>query len=120
VHLTGVVRKQSEHELGPHLEALSAKFENWLAPKPPWTMSKVTAPRLEALKKAIVGLVMTVEEVEGSFKLNQTKSEVDYAAVASTLLQRHDEAAQTIGKQMVALRPHLDYNSSTPVSVSAD
>ena len=34
------------------------------------------------MKKAIVGLVMTVEEVEGSFKLNQHKSDADYAAVA--------------------------------------
>ena len=42
----------------------------------------MTAGRLEALKKAIVGLVMTVEEVEGSFKLNQHKSEADYAAIA--------------------------------------
>ena len=75
---------------------------------------------LDALKKAIVGMVMTVEEVEGSFKLNQHKSDVDYAAIASALLQRDDEAAQTIGKEMVALRPHLDYKSSTPVSVSAD
>ena len=80
----------------------------------------MTAARLDALKKAIVGLVMTVEEVEGSFKLNQHKSDVDYAAIASALLQRDDEAAQTIGKEMVALRPQLDYKSSTPVSVSAD
>jgi transcriptional regulator len=120
VHLTGPVRRQSDGELGPHLDMLSAKFENWLAPKPPWTSSKMTAGRLDAMKQAIVGLVMTVEEVEGSFKLNQHKSDVDYAAIASALLQRHDEAAQTIGKEMVALRPHLDYKSSTPVSVSAD
>jgi transcriptional regulator len=120
VHLTGPVRKLSDGELGPHLDLLSAKFENWLAPKPPWTSSKMTAARLEALKKAIVGMVMTVVEIEGSFKLNQHKSDVDYAAIASTLLQRHDEAAQTLGKEMVALRPHLDYKSSTPVSVSAD
>jgi transcriptional regulator len=120
VHLTGPVRKLSDSELGSHLDMLSAKFENWLAPKPPWTSSKMTAARLDALKKAIVGMVMTVEEIEGSFKLNQHKSDVDYAAIASALLQRHDEAAQTIGKEMVALRPHLDYKSSTPVSVSAD
>ncbi len=120
VHLTGPVRKLSDSELGPHLDLLSAKFEDWLAPKSPWTSSKMTAARLDALKKAIVGLVMTVEEVEGSFKLNQHKSDVDYAAIASALLQRDDEAAQTIGKEMVALRPHLDYKSSTPVSVSAD
>jgi transcriptional regulator len=63
---------------------------------------------------------MTVEEVEGSFKLNQHKSEADYAAIASALMQRPDEAAQTIGQQMVALRPTLDYKSSTPAGVSAD
>jgi transcriptional regulator len=120
VHLTGPVRKLSDGELAPHLDLLSAKFETWLAPKPPWTSSKMTAARLEALKKAIVGLVMTVEDIEGSFKLNQHKSDVDYAAIASALLQRHDEAAQALGKDMVALRPHLDYKSSTPVSVSAD
>jgi len=120
VHLTGTVRLLSDSELGPHLDALSAKFENWLAPKPPWMVSKVTAGRLDALKKAIVGLVMSVDEVEGSFKLNQHKSDVDYVAIASALLQQHDDAAQTIGKQMVALRPLLDYKSPMPVSIAAD
>jgi transcriptional regulator len=120
VHLTGTVRMLTESELGPHLDALSAKFEGWLEPKPPWAVSKVTAGRLDALKKAIVGLVMAVDEVEGSFKLNQHKSDVDYAAVASALMQRHDEASQTIAKQMVALRPQLDYKSSTLAGVAAD
>jgi transcriptional regulator len=120
VHLTGPVRKQSDSELGPHLDMLSAKFESWLAPKPPWTSSKMTAARLDTLKKAIVGLVMTVEGIEGSFKLNQHKSDVDHAAIASALMHRHDEAAKTIANEMVALRPHLDYNPSTPASVSAD
>jgi transcriptional regulator len=120
VHLTGTVRRLSDSELGPHLDALSAKFENWLAPKPPWMSSKMTAGRLAAMKQAIVGLVMTVEEIEGSFKLNQHKSDVDHVAVATALAQQPDAAAQTIGAQMVALRPQLDYMSSTNVSVSAD
>jgi transcriptional regulator len=120
VHLTGTVRKLPDGELGPHLDALSAKFESWLAAKPPWTPAKMTAGRLEALKKAIVGLVMTVEEIEGSFKLNQHKSDVDHVAIASALAQRDDEAAQAIATQMVALRPHLDYKSPGHVSVLAD
>ena len=85
----------SDDELGAHLDALSAKFESWLAPKPPWTSSKMTAGRLDAMKKAIVGLVMTVEEVEGSFKLNQHKSDADYAAVAGALAAQTDAGAQT-------------------------
>lgn len=111
VHLTGPVRLQSDAQLGPHLEALSAKFETRLAPKPPWTAAKMTAGRLDAMKKAIVGLVMDVEEVEGSFKLNQHKSDVDYSAVAAALMQQPDAGARTLATEMVALRPQLDYNS---------
>jgi len=120
VHLTGTVRKLSDDELAAQLETLSAKFEGWLAPKPPWTSSKMTAGRLEAMKKAIVGLVMNVEEIEGSFKLNQHKSDADYIAIASALMRQDDDAARKIGKQMVALRPQLDYNSMVPVSASAE
>ena len=120
VHLTGTVRTLSDDELAEQIETLSAKFEDWLLPKKPWTSSKMSAGRLDTLKKAIVGLVMTVEEVEGSFKLNQHKSDADHAAIASAMLHRPDEAAQTIGKQMVAQRPQLDYKSPTPVGVTAD
>jgi transcriptional regulator len=105
VHLTGTVRKLSDDELGPHLDALSAKFENWLAPKPPWMSSKMTAGRLDAMKKAIVGLVMSVDEVEGSFKLNQHKSETDYAAVAGALASQPDADSQHIAQSMREARP---------------
>jgi transcriptional regulator len=120
VHLTGPVRLLSEAELTAQVDTLSAKFEGWLAPKTPWTSAKMTAGRLDQLKKAIVGLVMTVEEIEGSFKLNQQKSDADFAAVADALADRPDEAARTIRKQMIALRPQLDYKSSNPVSTHAD
>ena len=70
VHLSGPVRLMSADELGVQVDALSAKFENRLLPKKPWTSDKMTPGRLEAMKKAIVGLEMAVEEVEGSFKLN--------------------------------------------------
>ena len=105
VHLTGPVRKLADNELGPHLDMLSAKFESRLAPKRPWTSSKMTAGRLDALKKAIVGLVMTVEQIEGSFKLNQHKSEADYAAVANALGAQADTNAQQIAGLMRETRP---------------
>ncbi len=105
VHLTGTVRKLSDDELAVQLDTLSAKFEDWLSPKKPWTSSKMTAGRLDAMKKAIVGLVMTVEEVEGSFKLNQHKSETDYAAVAGALASQADTGAQRIAQLMRETRP---------------
>jgi transcriptional regulator len=120
VHLSGEVRTMSGQELGQHLDALSAKFESWLAPKPAWSRAEMTAGRREAMMKAIVGLVMTVEDVEGSFKLNQHKSDVDHAAIAVELLGQASADAQAIAKRMVALRPQLDYDSLVPAGVPAD
>ena len=119
VHLTGTVRRLSDAELASHLDALSAKFENWLAPKPPWTSSKMTAGRLDAMKKAIVGLVMTVEEVEGSFKLNQHKSDVDHAAIANALARQSEADAQVLAGEMRLLRPQLFANQTTQLNANA-
>lgn len=107
VHFAGAVRVMPQDELGPHLDALSAKFESWLAPKPPWTLSKMSVGRLDAMKKAIMGLVMTVDEVEGSFKLNQHKSEVDYKAVEAELARQRDTAAKRLAGAMRGQKPHL-------------
>lgn len=105
VHLTGTVRKLGEDELAAQVDALSAKFEGWLAPKQPWTSAKVTSARLDMLKKAIVGFVMTIEEVEGSFKLNQHKSDSDYAAIADALAAQRDPGSQQIASLMRERRP---------------
>ncbi|MFZ1969590.1 MAG: FMN-binding negative transcriptional regulator [Bradyrhizobium sp.] len=105
VHLTGPVRRLSDEELAVQIDTLSAKFENWLAPKKPWTSAKMTAGQLEAMKKAIVGLVMTVVDVEGSFKLNQHKSEADYVAIADALALQGDTGSRQIAGLMHQTRP---------------
>jgi transcriptional regulator len=114
VHLTGSVRILSEDELAVQIDTLSAKFENWLAPKKPWTSSKMTAARLEALKNAIVGLVMTVKEIEGSFKLNQHKSDADYAAVGNALAAQGDASARHIAGLMREIRPQAFAAEAVP------
>jgi transcriptional regulator len=67
----------------------------------------MTAGRLDAMKKAIVGLVMAVDDVEGAFKLNQHKSDVDHVSVASALSSQSDAGAQILAGAMRALRPQL-------------
>ena len=53
VHLTGTVRILSDDELAEQIDTLSAtSLEDWLLPKKPWTSSKMTAGRLDMLKKA--------------------------------------------------------------------
>jgi transcriptional regulator len=85
VHLSGPARALTPEELIENLERLSAKFEASLDPKPAWTMAEISAGRREMLLKAITGIAVTVEMVEGSFKLNQAKSEADATSVADAL-----------------------------------
>jgi transcriptional regulator len=113
VHLTGPVRRLSDDGLGLHVDTLSAKFEARLLPKKPWTSAKMTAGRLEAMKKAIVGLSMKVEEVEGSFKLNQHKSDADLVAVAEALAARPDIGSQQIAGLMEQARPQAFADETT-------
>jgi transcriptional regulator len=97
VHLSGPARTMSSDELVDNLERLSAKFEGWLKPKPIWTMAEISSGRREMLLKAIVGIVVTVERVEGAFKLNQTKSEADAASVADALSEQKNSDAWALG-----------------------
>ena len=114
VHLSGPVSVIPALHMPAHLDALSAEFEGWLMPKPPWTMAKVSPARREMLLKLIVGMEMKVETVEGSFKLNQNKTDADNVSVVHALA-RGDEAARTIAKRMVALRPQLNYDEASAI-----
>ncbi|WBU27713.1 FMN-binding negative transcriptional regulator [Rhodopseudomonas palustris] len=109
VQLTGPAAVMSASELDAQLDDVSALFESALAPKRPWTMAKMAAGRRNAMKQAIVGVMMRVDAVTGSFKLNQHKSDADHVAVAAALARQPDAGSQEIAAEMVALRPHLDY-----------
>jgi len=106
VNLSGPVRALGVAELVQHLDALAEQFEAAAAPLPPWTMSEVAAGRRAALTGAIVGLSMAVEHVEGSFKLNQHKSDADHVAVVAALAAQDDAGAKSIAADMRAMRPH--------------
>ena len=95
----------SGQQLPDHLNQASARFENDLAPKKPWTVDKMSSGRFDAMMKAIVGLVMTVEGVEGSFKLNQHKSDADHVAVTRALALQKSAGAQKLSAAMRAMRP---------------
>jgi transcriptional regulator len=109
VQLAGPVRLMNAEEQRDHLDRLAAAFEARQAPAPPWTADVVTPGRREALMQAIVAIEMTVESVEGSFKLNQHKSDADHVAVATALARQDAAGARAIAAHMMALRPHLEY-----------
>lgn len=119
VHLTGKVQAMAGDELAGHLDALTARHEETLAPKPPWTMAKMPAARREAMMRAIIGLRMNVDDVSGSFKLNQHKSDADHIAVTSSLGAQTSASAQAIARAMMSLRPHAFANGEVGHDISA-
>jgi transcriptional regulator len=105
VHLSGPARTMTSEELAQNLERLSVKFEAWLKPKPAWTTAEISSGRREMLLKAIVGIVMTVDKIEGAFKLNQTKSDADAVSVADALAAQDNPDAQALAKLLRARVP---------------
>ncbi|MEA2935178.1 MAG: transcriptional regulator [Variibacter sp.] len=112
VHLAGPVQLMSTDRLTQHLDELSDRFEATPTAEANWSPQQITPGRREMLMKAIVGIDMLIETVEGSFKLNQHKSDADHVAVAEALAARNDVGAQAISARMLALRPHLQYAST--------
>jgi transcriptional regulator len=66
--------------LRSHLETLTRVHE---APSPvPWKVSDAPAEYIASLAKGIVGLEMTIERLEGKWKVSQNRSEQDRRGVA--------------------------------------
>ena len=82
------------------LDDLSAHFETPLAPKPVWTRHKMTPGRFEALLGGIAAFEMTVERLEGTWKLSQNKPAEAIAGVATALEDQSDQGARDIAALM--------------------
>jgi len=110
VQLRGPVHVVPTSHTADHLDRLVAQFESALAPKPPWVAEgMLSSQRRATLMESIVAIEMTVETIEGSFKLNQLKADADHVAVVRALRERGEACAEAIAARMVALRPHLAY-----------
>ena len=75
VHIRGTLRRRADETLRAHLDALSARFESELRPKPPWMPSMVSPDQLGKLMRSIMPVELSVESVDGTWKLNQNKEE---------------------------------------------
>ena len=73
VHLVGRVELQPSEALRDLLDRQSALFEARLAPKPEWTTAKMTDAALQKMMRQIVPCMMSVVDIQGTWKLNQNK-----------------------------------------------
>lgn len=102
VHAHGTLAAmESEVELLSHLTQLTDRNE--AGRDQPWAVSDAPEKYIQGMARAIVGLRMTVERLEGSWKLNQHKSDGDRAGVQSGLSSQTDPGAQAISTLMRGL-----------------
>ncbi|HVQ08142.1 MAG TPA: FMN-binding negative transcriptional regulator [Allosphingosinicella sp.] len=85
VEAEGPLRRLDEDELAALLDDLSAAHEARLAPKPGWTRAKMSPGRFEAMLKAIIGYELAIEDLRGTRKLGQHKSEAERHGAAEGL-----------------------------------
>ncbi len=85
VEAEGPVAALDDAGLVALLDDLSAQEEARLAPKPAWTRHKMSPGRFETMTRAIIGARLTVERLEGVWKLSQNKGEADRAGVRQAL-----------------------------------
>ncbi|WP_165189332.1 FMN-binding negative transcriptional regulator [Caulobacter soli] len=81
----GLVAPLSDAEFVALLDDLSAQEEARLLPKAPWTRDKMSPGRFEAMMRGIIGCRLSVERLEGTFKLGQNKAEAERAGVVAAL-----------------------------------
>ena len=84
VHAYGTLRfHQNPEFLRPHLELLTRRHE---AGRPdPWHVSDAPEEYVAQQMKAIVGLTVEIERLEGKWKMSQNRSDADIAGVISGL-----------------------------------
>jgi len=87
VHLRGLLHPGDPADMRAHLDRVSAQFEARLAPKRPWTTAKMPAQVLERMMRQILPFRFEVQEIEGTWKLNQNKT--DAAREAAAEMVRH-------------------------------
>ncbi|HYE00234.1 MAG TPA: FMN-binding negative transcriptional regulator [Alphaproteobacteria bacterium] len=90
LHLHGTVRLLDAAGTRQMLVDLSAVHEARLLPKTPWTLDKMPETAVDGLQRAIVGLEIPLDRIEGKAKLSQNRKEVDRAGVVAGLKGRPD------------------------------
>lgn len=72
-HLAGRLQLLESGKLVDILDRLSARFEDQLLPKSPWTLAKLTDDTLQKFTRAIVPIALSVDSIEATWKLDQNK-----------------------------------------------
>jgi transcriptional regulator len=99
VEIEGPARALSDEDLVGLLDGLSDIFEVRHSPAKPWTRSKMTPGRVEAMTQAIIGFEIDPVEFRGTRKFNQHKNDADtHATIAGQTGAGRPDIVQAISE----------------------
>lgn len=104
VHLRGRLEPLPPDSLEPMVNALSEIFETRLLPKRVWTPDKMGEGVMERMLRMILPYRLTIETVDGTWKLNQNKPAEARAGVIAALESRQ---GQSEGAKLASLMRDL-------------
>jgi len=99
-HITGLARAMPHERAHEHVEKMSMFFEERLAPKKPWSTSKMTDAKLSMMLRGIVPIEIEVESIEASTKRSQNKSTEDRLGAAKMLEWRGGWGEAAVAAEM--------------------
>ncbi|MCG7520542.1 FMN-binding negative transcriptional regulator [Ruegeria sp. Ofav3-42] len=108
VHLTGQLEQRPQEEMLDLLDRQSAFYEARLLPKPPWVTSKMSPDALERMMRMIVPLCLRIDDIQGTWKLNQNKTDTARMNAAEHI------ARDGFGSELQALQTLMSAVNSDP------
>lgn len=96
VHLRGRLEPLPHDTMRDMLDRQSAHFEDQLLPKTPWKTAKMTPEVLDRMMRQILPFRLHIEEVNGTWKLNQNKDD-------AVRLRAADQVETGSGHELAAL-----------------
>ena len=115
VHLRGHLHHADPDDMRRHLDRVSAHFEDRLAPKKPWTVDKMPEEALTRMMRGIVPFRFTLDSVEGTWKLNQNKTEAARLGAAQAVrASRIGHEVETLSQLMRDGPPPMDSDTPFP------
>jgi transcriptional regulator len=100
VHLRGTLALRPDDELRAQADGLSARFEEAIAEKRPWTSAKMTPGVMERMMRMIVPLRLSISGIEGTWKLSQNKEPAVRLSAAAALDATGAAQARDIARLM--------------------
>ncbi|MBM3518991.1 MAG: FMN-binding negative transcriptional regulator [Alphaproteobacteria bacterium] len=99
-HASGPTRVLDAAGLEGLLRRLSAVHEARLAPKPAWTLDKLSAEVLGSLLRGIIGFSVEITRLEGKAKLGQNRLPGEAAGAVAGLRASADPSARAVAELM--------------------